>query len=85
MVGMDKILPEVEAEKFRKLYDPKRAHCVCGRDLSKEPISYYVPHEAGWSIDCEEEKAWLFVHCTCGYDMSIWKIRARARMVISHA
>ena len=69
----DKELPEKEAQEFRRHYT--RINCHCGYDLKDEPISYYVPHEAGWTIEGETEKAWLFVHCPkCGYDMSIWKM-----------
>jgi len=69
----DKLLPETEAQRFRAQYT--RTSCDCGHDLSKEPISYYVPHPDGWTIPQETERVWLFVHCPkCGFDMSIWKL-----------
>lgn len=69
------ILPEDEAVEFRRFYEPSRTHCLCGADLSKEPIVYYLPHSAGWTIKTEGEKVWLYVKCPkCGYDMSIWKM-----------
>lgn len=70
----DKVLPENIAQRFRKYFE-KDARCHCGHSLLNEPIMYYVPHSGGWTVDCEKEKAWLFIHCPiCGYDMSIWKI-----------
>ena len=73
----EKVLPEDEAEKFRKLYDQdgRRTTCLCGYDLSKESIVYYVPHDAGWTVKSETQKVWLYVKCPkCGYDMTIWKM-----------
>ena len=62
------------AREFRKLYK-QPATCLCGQDLSTLPISYYVPHSAGWTIKAESVKAWLFVHCPhCNYEMALWKI-----------
>lgn len=69
------ILPEDEAKEFRKHYNPQRTSCLCGQLLAFEPILYYAPHEAGWTIKAEDQKAWLYVKCPkCGYDMSIWKM-----------
>ena len=76
-VSTDKELPESEAKEFRKQYrtECRGTKCLCGNELKDEPIMYYVPHEGGWTIKCEKQKAWLFVHCPkCGYDMSIWKM-----------
>jgi len=71
----EKVLSEVEAQEFRKQYDPKRTRCLCGHDLSKEPIIYYVPHSDGWTVQGEKTKAWLYVKCPkCGYDMAVWKM-----------
>ena len=71
----EKTLPIDEAREFRNLYDSKRVHCFCGYDLSKEEIRYYVPHPDCLTINNENSKAWLYVHCPkCNYDMSIWKM-----------
>ena len=71
----EKVLPESEADVFRKQYQENRTRCLCGCDLSKEPIVYYAPHSDGWTIKGESEKVWLYVKCpNCGYDMSIWKL-----------
>jgi hypothetical protein len=71
----EKILPEAEAEKFRKLYNANRTHCLCGKELKDEPIIYYVPHSDGWTVKGETQKVWLYVKCPkCGYDCSIWKL-----------
>jgi len=72
------ILPEDEAEEFRKQYgvvDNRATLCLCGYDLRNEPIIYYVPHSSGWTIKGENDKVWLYVKCPrCGYDMAIWKM-----------
>ena len=73
----EKVLPESEAERFRKLYgtDGRRTTCLCGCELKDEPIVYYVPHSDGWIVKGETQKVWLYVKCPkCGYDMSIWKM-----------
>ena len=73
----EKELPESEAQEFRKFYgiDGRRTSCLCGYDLSKEPIVYYLPHSGGWTVKAETEKVWLYVKCPkCGYDMSVWKM-----------
>ena len=73
----EKVLPETEAKEYRKQYgnDGRRSACLCGYDLSQEPIIYYVPHEGGWTIKGETRKVWLYVKCPkCGYDMSLWKM-----------
>jgi hypothetical protein len=74
----EKVLPEKEAKKFRKLYgniESRKPLCLCGYDLSKEPIVYYVPHSDGWTVEGETQKVWLYVKCPkCGYDMAIWKM-----------
>jgi len=75
----EKILPEDEAQEFRKQYESiKFGHgtrCLCGYDLRNEPIVYYIPHGDGWTIREEKEKVWLYVKCPkCGYDMAIWKM-----------
>ena len=69
----EKILPEDEAKEFRKHYDDPK--CLCGFDLSRELLVYYVPHRDGWTVKGEEQKVWLYVKCPkCGYDMAIWKM-----------
>jgi hypothetical protein len=74
----EKELPEDEAKEFRKQYgsmEKRTTKCLCGFDLKDEPIIYYVPHDAGWTVKGEKEKAWLYVKCPkCGYDMAIWKM-----------
>ena len=71
----EKVLGEDEARIFRETYDPKRIHCLCGYDLSQEPIVYYTPHNAGWIVEGEPQKCWLYVKCpSCGYDMAIHKM-----------
>lgn len=72
-VDEEKVLPQCEAQEFRKHYED--AYCHCGASLKDEPIRYYVPHPYGWTINNSDVKAWLFVRCPkCGYDMSLWKI-----------
>lgn len=69
----EKILPEAEAQELRKLY--LNTKCLCGHDLAKEPIVYYVPHRDGWTVAGEKERVWLYVKCPkCGYDMAVWKM-----------
>ena len=71
----EKFLPEDEARRFRAQYQERHTNCICGEDLSQEPILYYVPHSGGWTVECEPEKAWLYVKCmSCGYDCSIWNM-----------
>lgn len=69
----ERVLPECEAAVFRSQYT--RTTCLCGCDLSEEPIRYYVPHPNGWTVGGELLKVWLYVKCPkCKYDMSIWKL-----------
>ena len=69
----EKVLPENEAEKFRKQYTNTK--CLCGADLSRELIFYYGPHRDGWTVQNESFKVWLYVKCPkCGYDMALWKM-----------
>jgi len=70
----EKLLPEDEAQKFRKLYTNTK--CLdCGHNLSKEQIVYYVPHVGGWAIEGETQKVWLYIKCPkCGYDMNLSKL-----------
>ena len=79
----EKVLPEDEAAKFRDQYDFSKTRdggvaavrCLCGYNLKDEPIVYYTNHDAGWTVEGEETKCWLYVKCPkCGYDMSIWKM-----------
>lgn len=71
----EKVLSEEEAQRFRAQYGDYQTKCICGEDLSQEPILYYVPHSDGWTIKDEVQKAWLYVKCmSCGYDCSIWKM-----------
>ena len=71
----EKELPEAEAAKFREQYDADRVRCLCGYNISKEPIVYYIPHSDGWTVKGEKTKAWLYVKCpNCGYDMAVWKM-----------
>lgn len=71
----EKVLPEWVATKFRKQYQPDNTHCLCGYDLSKEPIVYYTPHSGGWFVPFEESLCWLYVKCPkCGYDMNLSKL-----------
>jgi hypothetical protein len=69
----EKILPEDEAEKYRKhMISP---NCLCGRHLTLDPIIYYTPHPDGYTVKGEPQKCWLYVKCpSCGYDMALWKM-----------
>ena len=74
----EKQLPEPEAQIIRKQYgsvESRKPLCLCGYDLSKEPIIYYTPHDYGWTVEGEPRKCWLYVKCpNCGYDMAVWKM-----------
>ena len=70
---IEKKLPEWVAKVFRKKF--RRLNCTCGKDISKELIRYYTPHEGGYEIPFEKEKCWLYVHCPkCEQDLAIWKL-----------
>jgi len=69
----EKILPESQAKKFREqITDPR---CLCGFDLSDEPIRYYGPHSGGWKVEGESEPQWLYIVCPkCGWQAALWKL-----------
>lgn len=69
----DKLLPEDEAEEFRKHFDSRKTKCFCGQDLARASIFYYVPHPGGYTIKNEKETVWLYVKCKCGNDKALWK------------
>jgi len=69
--NIDKVLSGVETEIFRNLMT--RTSCLCGRDLKSEPIRYYRNHPAGYMIQGEKYKCWLFISCKCGRDVALWK------------
>jgi len=50
------------------------AHCICGAKLDGYSIKSY-DHEDGIEIEGYTEKQWVYVTCSCNYQMAYWKIK----------
>lgn len=64
----------VNLESLANLIDKKKPVCICGNVLKGSGLSHYGPHDGGVLVEGYNEKRWVYVHCSCGYDMALWKI-----------
>ena len=56
------------------LIDEKEPKCICGKTLEGGLLKNY-PHDGGIQVAGYKRKQWVYVHCRCGYDMAVWKIK----------
>jgi hypothetical protein len=66
---------EINIAKLMKEIDESKPLCICGKHLKGSGVDWYAPHSGGVYIDCETQKAWVYITCQCGYDVALWKIQ----------
>lgn len=65
---------EMTLSNIADLVDEKKPTCICGKTLLGGLIKNY-PHEGGIKVKGYKRNQWVYIHCRCGYDMALWKIK----------
>jgi len=76
----DRSIDAVRAVVRDQLTGDRRA-CFCGRPLSPRNIEYRDHGTGGLRLPGFKTEQWVWIHCTCNYDLSVWKIGVTQELV----
>lgn len=74
MIAMSEKKKYINLDELAELIDEKKPLCICGKELKGSGLNHYGPHDGGIYVEGYAEKRWVYITCSCGYDMALWKI-----------